>query len=72
VAGFWLAAIALHTLFNGATMIARDWPVTILVITLITWTLIIWGLRFMRKQERRYAAQRSENILPTKDPEYSS
>lgn len=71
VAGFWLAAIALHTLFNGATMIAGDWPVTILVIALITWTLIIWGVRFMRKQERKYAAQRSEITLPTKDPECS-
>ena len=71
VAGFWLAAIALHTLFNGATIIAGDWPVTILVIALITWTLIIWGLRFMRKQDRKYAAQSSEITLPIKDPEYS-
>lgn len=70
-AGFWLAAIALHTLFNGATIIAGDWPVTILVIALITWTLIIWGLRFMRKQDRKYAAQSSEITLPIKDPEYS-
>ncbi|WP_411706607.1 PrsW family glutamic-type intramembrane protease [Corynebacterium sp. LaCa54] len=71
VAGFWLAAIALHTLFNASTIIAGDWPVTILLIALITWTLVIWGLRFIRKQDRRYAAQRSEITLPTKDPEYS-
>ena len=72
VAGFWLAAIALHTLFNGATMIVGEWPATFLVIVLITWALIIWGLRFMRKQDKKYAAQSSENSLPTKDPEYSS
>ena len=72
VAGFWLAGIALHTLFNGSTMIAGEWPATILVIALITWTLIFWGLRFMRKQDRKYAAQSSENVLSTKDPEYSS
>ena len=71
VAGFWLAAITLHTLFNASTIIAGDWPVTILLIALITWTLVIWGLRFIRKQDRRYAAQRSEITLPTKDPEYS-
>lgn len=71
VAGFWLAAIALHTVFNGATTAASKWPVTILLIALITWTLIIWGLRFMRKQDRKYAAQRSEITLPAKDPEYS-
>ena len=71
VAGFWLSAIALHTLFNASTIIAGDWPVTILLIALITWTLVIWGLRFMRKQDRKNAAQRSEITLPTKDPEYS-
>ena len=72
VAGFWLAAIALHALFNASMIIAVNWPITILLAALITWTLIIWGLRFMRKQERKYAAQRSEITLPTKDPEYSS
>ena len=72
VAGFWLAAIALHTLFNGATMIAGEWPATILVIALITWALIIWGLRFMRKQDKKHAAQSSEKSLPAKDSEYSS
>ncbi|MEK0021400.1 PrsW family glutamic-type intramembrane protease [Corynebacterium sp. KPL4035] len=72
VAGFWLSAIALHTLFNASTIIAGDWPVTILLIALITWTLVIWGLRFIRKQDRKNAAQRSEITLPTKDPEYSS
>jgi len=72
VAGFWLAAIALHTLFNASLIITGDWPVTILLIALITWTLVIWGLRFMRKQDKKHAAQSSENSLPTKDPEYSS
>ena len=72
MAGFWLAAIALHTLFNASTIIAGDWPVTILLIALITWTLVIWGLRFMRKQNKKHAAQSSENSLPTRDPEYSS
>ena len=72
VAGFWLAAIALHTLFNASMIIAVNWPITILLAALITWTLIIWGLRFMRKQDKKYAAQRSEITLPTKDPDYSS
>lgn len=72
MAGFWLAAIALHALFNASMIIAVNWPITILLAALITWTLIIWGLRFMRKQDKKYAAQRSEITLPTKDPEYSS
>lgn len=72
MAGFWLAAIALHTLFNASLIITGDWPVTFFLTALITWTLIIWGLRFIRKQEKKYAAQKSETTLPTKDPEYSS
>ncbi|MEJ4126125.1 PrsW family intramembrane metalloprotease [Corynebacterium marquesiae] len=72
VAGFWLAGIALHTLFNASLIITGDWPVTFFLTALITWTLIIWGLRFIRKQDRKYAAQKSETTLPTKDPEYSS